>query len=93
VHVTGEAGTLIWDAVESELSHYSPRERAWRRWKPPRSYDLNRMYIEEMQHFLECVRKSARPLTPLDQGAHVMAVLDACRRSAARGGAPEDVAA
>jgi len=92
VHVTGEAGTLIWDAVENELSHYSPREQAWRRWKPPMSYDLNRMYIEEMQHFLECVRKGAQPLTPLEQGAHVMAVLDACRRSAARGGAPEEVA-
>jgi predicted dehydrogenase len=91
VHVTGEAGTLIWDAVENELSHYSPREQAWRRWKPPVSYDLNRMYVEEMQHFLECVRGGGTPLTPLRQGAHVMAVLDACRRSAARGGAPEEL--
>jgi predicted dehydrogenase len=93
VHVTGESGTLVWDAVENELSHYVPREQAWRRWKPPVSYDLNRMYIEEMQHFLDCVRQGRAPLTPLAQGAHVMAVLDACRRSAARGGAPEAVAA
>jgi predicted dehydrogenase len=93
VHVTGETGTLIWDALENELSHYSPREQAWRRWKPPAPYDLNRMYVEEMQHFLECVRGSGAPLTPLRQGAHVMAVLDACRRSAAHGGAAEEVAA
>jgi predicted dehydrogenase len=91
VHITGESGTLSWDAIENELAHYSRPEKAWQCWKPPLSYDLNQMYVDELEHFLGCVRDRSTPVTPLQQGLHVMAVIDAARRSSQKGGAAEPV--
>jgi predicted dehydrogenase len=91
IHVTGESGTLAWDVVQNELVHYPRAEKIWRRWKPSVSYDLNDMYVAELEHFVRCVREGGAPATPLAQGIHVMRVIDAARRSATRDGAPERI--
>jgi predicted dehydrogenase len=93
IHLTGESGTLAWDVMQNELVHYSRADKTWRTWKPPVSYDLNEMYVAELDHFVRCVREGGVPATPLSQGIHVMGVIDAARRSAARSGAPERIAA
>jgi len=93
VHLTGSKGTLIWDAPENELALFTAASGHWHRWRTPLSYDINQMYVDEMRHFTECIAGQVETRTPLQQAAHVIAVFDAARASAARGGAAQEVAA
>lgn len=91
VHVTGSAGTALWDFTEGLVRLYDAASKQWSEELTPEGYDLNTMYMEQMTHFIECMNSGAATITPLEHAAHVLAVLDAARRSAEAGGAPEQV--
>lgn len=93
IHITGSRGTLVWDALENEVVHYSAADKRWHRWKTPLAYEINQMYVEEMRHFTSCIEGAATSWTPLGHAAHVVAIYDAARASSSRGGAPQEVAA
>lgn len=92
VHLTGSKGTLIWNALENELALFTAAGGHWHRWRTPLSYDINQMYVDEMRHFADCIGSQGETRTSLRQAAHVVAVFDAARASAARGGATQEVA-
>jgi len=39
------------------------------------------MYINEMQHFIDCVKNKKQPLIPLEEGVHTMKIILASERS------------
>jgi len=45
------------------------------------SYERNRMFVDEVRHFVSCVRGEARPLTPLGEGIEVLRIALAVKRS------------
>ena len=45
----------------------------------------------ELQHFLDCVRTRATPLTDGREGLRVLSILDACQRSLEKGGQVDEV--
>ena len=47
----------------------------------------------EVEHFVECIRTNARPLTDAIHGKHVVALLEAADHSAREGGRPVGIAA
>ena len=51
------------------------------------------MYLDEMAHFLDCVRRRQPTLLPVDEAARLMALVFAARESAATGRfvAPEEI--
>lgn len=87
IHLTGSNGIAIWDYNEHIVSCYSYSEKVWRRWPNPLGYDLNSMYLDEAKHFLSCIAAGDTVETPLHQAAHVLAVIDAAKLSAAAAGA------
>lgn len=79
--VVGAAGTLTWDyAFGVDIS--SPDGRSERE---PIVPDINEMYVEEMRHFLDCVRGHASPAVSGEDGLRVLRVVDAARNAAACG--------
>jgi predicted dehydrogenase len=85
-HITGTKGTVIWDYLEHSVSCYSSEHKSWTRWHNPIGYDLNNMYIEQAKHFIDCISYGSTLMTPLSHAAHVLAVIDAARLSAADNG-------
>jgi predicted dehydrogenase len=92
VHVTGSQGTVVWEYPEGEVRHYQVNDKMWRTYPVPEGYELNRMYIDEMRHFLERVAARKPTITPLSQAVHVLMALDRARASSEKGGVPMDVA-
>jgi predicted dehydrogenase len=78
--IIGEQGTILWD--------YSSGLRVLRPGKPAEDIaivpDPNDMYLEEMRHFLACVRRDESPMVDAAVGAEVLKVALGARRSAER---------
>lgn len=78
--IWGTEGALIWD-VRSGVEMYRAEEKKWDTWPADPRYDLNQMYVDEVRHFLECLRGRERPVTPLEHGRDVLKIMLAAHRS------------
>lgn len=54
-------------------------------WDYFRHPNRNKMYLDEMRHFVQCVRKQKRPLIDLEQGMEVLKIALAVKESSLRG--------
>jgi len=55
--VIGEEGTITWSFQDSQVRLYSARSNQWQVHTIDASYDVNQMYIDEIEHFLRCIRR------------------------------------
>ncbi|MBV9894832.1 MAG: Gfo/Idh/MocA family oxidoreductase [Chloroflexi bacterium] len=86
VEVVGERGVLRWEYERNRLEHYSVETGQWRIEQGDARYDRNQMYLDELRHFVKCVRgEIAQALIDGDQGAAVLAVALAALRAARDG--------
>ncbi len=74
----GSEGTLIWEFKEG-VRQLLP-DKTWRVY--PIAPDPNEMYIEEMKHFLACVRGEEVPLVSVADGLRVLEIALAAKQSA-----------
>jgi predicted dehydrogenase len=80
--IAGEQGTLGWDFREGKLRWYDAGRREWTEIAQPPGWTVNDMYIAEMQHFLDCVRKRTATALPVAEAARVMEVVFAAKKAA-----------
>jgi predicted dehydrogenase len=86
IEVVGERGVLRWEYERNRIEHYSIETRQWRIEQGDARYERNRMYLDELRHFVQSVRgEIERPLIDGDQGAAVLAVALAALRAARDG--------
>ena len=83
--VHGDLGTIHWDFGEQRVRHYDAEADRWATYEQPAEWDVNRMYVAEMQYFLACVEAGVRTTLPVDDAARLMRVVFAAKRSAAKG--------
>lgn len=83
--VVGEEGTLVWSFQENAVSYYSARERQWQVFRWPGAYDVNDMYLREMEHFLACLRGEQRPALDHVSAKQVLQLALAAKQSAQSG--------
>ena len=76
--IIGTKGTLLWEFKEG-VRHLMA-DKTWRIY--PITPDLNEMYIEQMRHFLACVRGEDKPLVDGATGKRVLEIALAAKQSA-----------
>jgi predicted dehydrogenase len=86
LEIVGEEGVLRWEYAENRVLRYAPDTRQWRVEEGDRRFQRNDMYLAELEHFARCVRGEVeRPLIDGAQGAAVLAIALAAKRSSADG--------
>jgi predicted dehydrogenase len=80
--VVGERGTVSWDFRSAEVRWYDAESGAWTNFSQSADWLLNQMYLDEMAHFLDCVRERKPTILPVDDAAEVMRVVFAAKKSA-----------
>jgi predicted dehydrogenase len=86
LELTGEDGILRWEYAANRLLQYVPAIRQWRIEEGDRRFDRNDMYLAELRHFASCARGEVeQPLVDGPQGAAILAVALAAKRSSAEG--------
>ncbi len=77
----GSEGTLVWNGLGDTIDIYSAQTRSWERLGSTDQPDRNRMYMEEMAHFLACLAGGETILIDGAQGYDVLAIVEAARKS------------
>lgn len=80
--IIGTEGTLVWNAGVG-ITWYGAESRT-RQFEEPAGYSMDNMYIEELRHFLDCVREERQTISPLATGIRVTRVVLAAKDAAAR---------
>lgn len=83
----GELGTLKWDFADHKVRLYLSQTKKWEEFDEPANYDINQMYIEEMRHFISCVKSGKKTITDFDAGRKVLSLIMAAKESAKDGAA------
>lgn len=76
--IVGTEGTLHWDYADG-IRWYSAATKAWTQF--PIVAEANVMFLDEMAHFLACVRGEAAPLVTGADGRRVLEIALAARRA------------
>ena len=76
----GERGVIQWRRMDNDV-RVCDTKGTWETF--PSTGQLNDMYVEEVRHFLACMRGEARPACDGWDGLETMKVIEAARRSAA----------
>ena len=92
--IAGEAGSVFWDFRDKRVRWYDAASDNWTTFEQPGSWQLNQMYLDEMRHFLDCVRAHKPTVLPVPEAAAVMQIVFAAKTSAREGrkvatGSPE----
>lgn len=84
-HIIGVDGTIRWNYSRDEVRSYAAATQAWTVHKALAGWQFNDMYVDEMRHFLDCLRGIAEPVQTVEAAARVLDIALAARRSAQDG--------
>jgi len=64
--IIGTKGTAYWDSETNVVKIYDNRKNRWIKVLELSNYDRNSLFKEEMIHFLDCVKKRAITMNPIE---------------------------
>ena len=70
--VVGEEGTIIWDINQAQVQMYCVGDDGWRQYPEPEGYTINQMYLDELEHFMRCLRGEEIPSLGLVDAKRVL---------------------
>ncbi|HOW28611.1 MAG TPA: Gfo/Idh/MocA family oxidoreductase [Elusimicrobiota bacterium] len=79
MEIKGSEGNLFWDFYTYEVRAYYAAAKKWEIY--PFKNDKNQMYLNESNHFLECINKGLPSRSPLEDGIRTMKTLMAAIRA------------
>lgn len=77
--VLGEAGRAVCDYNSGELI-WQPSQGEVTTYRVPAGFERNSMFVDAMEHFLNCVRDRTEPRVPISDGAAVLRMVLEARR-------------
>ena len=81
--IIGTEGTITWNEADSSARRYCAASRRWETVLAPQGFERNSMFLEEMRHFLSCLRNEEEPSCSLADGRAALDIALAAKRSIA----------
>lgn len=82
--VIGTEGTLNWEWGEESVQQFDPETDQWISHSLP-EWSTNDMYIDEIEHFLECIKNRQETISGLDAGKSALEIALAAKKSNTEG--------
>jgi predicted dehydrogenase len=83
--IVGELGSVFWDFNAKAVRWYDAASKEWTTYSQPETWEVNQMYVDEMKHFVECLRAKRPTTLPIAEAAALMQVVFAAKVSAESG--------
>ena len=83
--IVGEQGSIFWDQNGRTVRWFDVDRDSWKMFAQPRDWQVNQMYVDELQHFLNCVHTGTPTILPVSDAIGVMRVIFAAKASADSG--------
>src|SRR5262249_22800257 len=81
--VIGSDGTMTWNHADSAVHRFDAASRHWETGRAPDGFERECMFVDEMQHFLACLRGEEQPQCTLDDGRAALELTLAAKQSLA----------
>ncbi len=72
LEVIGTQGTLRWNNADASLALYQAGGGGWRVIEAPEGFERNRLFLDEMRHFIAVAQGRAEPLCTLADGVRAL---------------------
>ena len=82
--IIGSEGTLYWDFEERAVRFYNAGGDFAQTYREPEEWTANRMYLDELKHFIEAIRSDTPTINPLSGGIATLEIALAARRHNAK---------
>ena len=80
--IKGTNGIIFWDSISNEVKLFSNRKKRWISVLKLKNYERNQMYIDEIKHFIKCVKSRKKTVNSLDDGIKTLNIALAMKKSA-----------
>src|SRR5262249_55131955 len=77
--IIGTHGTIYWDYGTGRVDLFGEDGRLTRSIEQPADWDCNQMYVDELAHFVSCVRERRPTVNPLSGGVAALRIALAAR--------------
>ena len=79
--IVGEEGTIYWDINRGDVGLFAASEKSWSSHASPKGYEINQMYLDEMNHFIGCLNGTENSTQPVSEAKRVLEVTLAIKDS------------
>lgn len=80
--IIGTKGTIYWNTETNSVNVYDAKKEKWVRKLKLRNYDINRTYVDEINHFIACSRNNQQTINSIYDGIQPLKVALGAKRSA-----------
>ena len=79
--IKGTKGVIYWNSDKNEIRLFKNRKKIWEVVLALKKFQRNEMYIDEIIHFLKCVKNRKQTINNLDEGIKTMKIALAMKKS------------
>ena len=79
--IIGTKGILYWDSITNEVSLYNNVKKKWIQKLKLKNYQRNEMYVQEISHFITCVKNKKTTINPINDGLKTLRIALAVKKS------------
>lgn len=79
--IIGSEGTIHCDFATNTVKYYDVKKKKWVITLHLKRYDFNFMYMAEVKHFLDCIRKKKKTINDVHQGFKILKIAMAILKS------------
>jgi predicted dehydrogenase len=79
--IRGTKGEIYWDSDNNCVNIYNMNKKRWKREMEVKNYQINFSYVEQLKHFLQCVKQRKKTINDLEQGIVTLKIALAIKKS------------
>ena len=79
--VIGTKGTIYWNSENDSVKLYNNRKKKWTEIMTLRNFDINSTYVDELSYFLKCISMKKETMNSVIQGAKILDIALAMKKS------------
>ena len=79
--IRGTKGEIYWNSNNNLVNIYKQNKKRWETVLEVKKYERNFSYVEQLKHFLECVKDRKKSINDLDQGIATLKIALAIKKA------------
>lgn len=79
--IKGTKGIVYWDSDSNEVKIYYRTKKKWKTVLNLQKYDKNKMYVDELKHFMTCLKNRKKAINDIKDGIETLGIVLAAKKS------------
>jgi len=80
--IIGQKGKILWDNKNSIATVYFEDGKNFKQLEPPKGFERNDLFVNELAHFIECIQNNQEPACTLKDGIAALEMALAIKKAA-----------